>query len=68
MGILYTSVQLQKKMQRNMILERLQILGIANTQEGISIHDLDYDELKYELIIAEIRQVDIEHPEHRWFR
>ncbi|MCM3567871.1 hypothetical protein [Neobacillus mesonae] len=70
MGILYDSmkkVNLHQEMKRNMIIERLENLG-AIKFDGKSIYDMDYEELKMALVIAEMRQVDIEHPEHRWFR
>lgn len=68
MGILFTSVKLQQKMQQNMVLERLIELGVEKSQTGKDIRDCDYGEMKYELVIAEMRQVDIDHPDHKWFR
>ncbi|WP_163183320.1 hypothetical protein [Neobacillus sedimentimangrovi] len=60
--------QLHQEMKRNFLIERLLDLGISKSQTGKSVHELDYETLKYELVLAEMRQVDIEHPEHRWFR
>lgn len=68
MGILYNSVQLQKNMKQEMVLDRLQELGVKVSQQGQSIHEVGYKELLFELVLAEMRQVDIDHPEHRWFR
>jgi hypothetical protein len=71
MGILYDSmkkVDLHQQMKRSMILERLTNLGVTQNQIGQSIHELDYDELKTVLVLAEMRQVDIDHPDHKWFR
>jgi hypothetical protein len=71
MGILFDSmkkVNLHQQMKHNMILERLTTLGVTKNQIGQSIHDLDYDELKTVLVLAEMRQVDIDHPDHKWFR
>ena len=71
MWILYDSVKkvdLHQEMKRNMVIERLQALGVTKNQIGQSIHDLEYDELKTVLVLAEMRQVDIEHPDHKWFR
>jgi hypothetical protein len=68
MGILYDSVKLQTNMKREFVLERLSALGVTETRAGKSIHDLDYGELKVVLVLAEMRKVDIEHPDHKWFR
>ncbi|MED4206575.1 hypothetical protein [Neobacillus mesonae] len=70
MGILYDSmkkVKLHQELKRNMILERLEKLGVTK-QDGKSIYEMDYEEVKTVLVLAEMRQVDIEHPEHKWFR
>ena len=71
MGILYDAVKnanLHHELKRNMILDRLKALGVTQNQIGQSIHQLEYDELKTVLVLAEMRQVDIEHPDHKWFR
>jgi len=71
MWILYDSVKkvdLHQEMKRNMIIERLQALGVTKNQIGQSIHVLEYDELKTILVLAEMHRVDIEHPDHKWFR
>jgi len=68
MGILYNSVMQKQEMKRNFVIERLEKLGVTENQIGQSIHTLDYDELKTVLVLAEMRQVDIEHPDHKWFR
>jgi hypothetical protein len=70
MGVLYESVKkanLHQEMKRNFVIKKLQELGVQEYQ-GISIYDLDYQELLPVLVLAEMRQVDIEHPNHRWFR
>jgi hypothetical protein len=71
MGILFDSVKkanLHQEMKHKFVIERLMKLGITHSQHGQSIHDLDYEEAKYELVIAEMRQVDIDNPEHKWFK
>jgi hypothetical protein len=68
MGVLFDSIKLQKQMKRDMVLERLLELGVTTSQTGKSIHELSYDELKTLWVLAEMRQVDIDHPEHVWFR
>ncbi|MFS0776235.1 hypothetical protein ABC255_09530 [Neobacillus sp. 3P2-tot-E-2] len=57
-----------KELNRQFFLDRLIELGVTETSYGKSVHDLDYEEMRQECILAEMRQVDIEHPEHRWFR
>jgi hypothetical protein len=68
MGILYNSVKLQKQIKQEMVLERLLELGVTKSQTGKSVHDLQYSELKTLWVLAEMRQVDIDHPDHTWFR
>jgi hypothetical protein len=67
MGLLYNSVKLKQKMKKEMVLDRLLELGVKEHQ-GKSINDIEYRELLTVLVLAEMRQVDIEHPEHKWFR
>lgn len=68
MGVLYKAVNIQKTMKHQFILERLQELGVTHSQQNQPIYELSYDDLKYELVLAEMRKVDIEHPDHKWFR
>ena len=67
MGILYNSVKLQKKMKREFVLERLLALGVTKSQTGKSIMDCDYEELKYELVLASFREIDTESDSNRWY-
>jgi hypothetical protein len=67
MGILYNSVKLQKNMKHEFVLERLLALGVTKSQSGKSIHDCDYDELKYELVLASFREIDAETDSNRWY-
>lgn len=59
--------QLHQELKRNFVIERLEKLGVT-THDHKSIYAMDYQELLPVLVLAEMRQVDIEHPEHRWFR
>jgi hypothetical protein len=68
MGLLYKSVNLQKNMKHEMVLDRLLELGITQNQTGTSVHELDYEELKMVWVLAEMKQVDVDHPDHKWFR
>lgn len=70
MGILREAVKqvdVMKGMKRNMVLDKLLELGIIKSQQGISIHQLDYEELKYELVLASFRQIDAENENNGWF-
>lgn len=68
MGVLYNAMKLQKQMKHEFVLERFNELGITHTQQGKPIQELTYKELLHELVLAEMRQVDIDRPEHKWFR
>ncbi|OLS39113.1 hypothetical protein [Bacillus sp. MRMR6] len=68
MGVLLKAMNLKKNMKQQIVLERLKELGVTHSQQGKVIEELDYNELKFELVIAEMNQVDIEHPDHKWFR
>lgn len=68
MGVLFNTMKLQKQMKYEFVLERFKELGITHTQQGKPIQELTYQELLTELVLAEMRQVDIDHPNHRWFR
>jgi hypothetical protein len=57
MGILYESVMQQK---RNILIKRLAELNISKAQSGKRIHECDYEELKYELVLASFRDIDAE--------
>lgn len=67
MGVLYHATKLQKNMKREFVLERLQALGVTKSQTGKSIMDCDYDELKYELVLASFRDIDDNHDSGKWF-
>jgi hypothetical protein len=62
---MFANSQMQN-MKRDMVLERLKELGVMQTQLGLSIYDLDYDNLLYELVLAELKNVDVE-SRKQWF-
>ncbi|MBU8732352.1 MULTISPECIES: hypothetical protein [Cytobacillus] len=64
MGILYESVMQQK---RNILIKRLSELNISKAQSGKRIHDCDYEELKYELVLASFREINTEGTQNNWF-
>lgn len=63
----YNSVKLQEKLKREFVLERLLEKGVTKSQQGISIYSLDYEELKYELVLSAYREIDAECDSGRWF-
>ncbi|MFE4524711.1 hypothetical protein ACFRCQ_21825 [Cytobacillus firmus] len=67
MGILYKAVVAEKQLKHNFILERLQKKGITVSQQGIPLDQLNYDEIKYEYVLATFREVDPENSEEKWF-
>ncbi len=64
MGILFDTVMAQK---RKFLIERLTEKKIFKAQSGISIYDLDYEELKYELVLASFRDIESEKDDNKWF-
>jgi hypothetical protein len=64
MGILFDVVMQQK---RNFLIERLAEKKITKSQLGKELHDCDYDELKYELVLASFKDVDIENDANKYF-
>jgi hypothetical protein len=65
--ILYNSVQLQKNLKKEFVLERLLASGITKSQTGKSIHELSYEELKYELVLTAFREIDTNSDSGKWF-
>lgn len=53
--------------KRDFIIEELHKLKVFVTQQGRRIEELSYDDLKYELLMASFRQIDIENDENRWY-
>ncbi|MFP7447143.1 hypothetical protein SFC50_25950 [Bacillus infantis] len=64
MGILFDVVMQQK---RNFLIERLTEKQITKSQLGKDIHDCDYEELKYELVLASFRDINIESDANKYF-
>lgn len=49
------------------VLEELKRLGVTTAQSGTSITDCNYEELKYELVLASFREINAEVDANRWF-
>lgn len=62
-----SKVMLTEELKRKFVIERLLEQGITKSQDGVNIHDLDYDTLKYELVLAAYREIDIQAAANRWF-
>ncbi|MBO0961462.1 hypothetical protein J1P26_17285 [Neobacillus sp. MM2021_6] len=67
MGILYNTVMLQQELKRQFVIDKLKEQGITHSQNGTSIENLSYDDLKYELVKAAFREIDAENGENTWF-
>jgi hypothetical protein len=66
-GVLYNTVKNTQGIQQKNMVKELLAKGISETSDGTSIHDLDYYELRHELVLCEIRKTDVESPENKWF-
>ncbi|PLR84642.1 hypothetical protein CVD25_00990 [Bacillus canaveralius] len=63
MGILY---EIAMEARRKFVLDELRDMGVTVSQGGIVLDQLDYEELRYELVLASFRirdQID----ENKWF-
>jgi hypothetical protein len=64
MGILY---RVTMEMKRNHIIQELLSKGVKENQQGKSVYDMDYDELKSELVLQAFREIDVENDNNKWF-
>ena len=53
--------------KRQFVLSELNKLGVTHSENGVSIEKLSYDELKYELVLASFREIDVMTDANRWF-
>jgi hypothetical protein len=67
MGLLYDSVKLQQEMKRNFVIDKLKAMNFKKNLQGKSIDDMDYDELKYEYVLASFREINVENDSNKWF-
>ncbi|MEK4924137.1 hypothetical protein MKX78_19710 [Cytobacillus sp. FSL R5-0569] len=67
MGNLYKAAVMQKKLKRDFILGKLRALNVTASQEGLPLDELDYEDLKYEYVLASFRQIDSETSSNAWF-
>lgn len=64
MGILFETVMANK---RKFLIEELRKMNVITSQNGTSLEDLDYEDLKQELVLASFRKIDAESSEGKWF-
>lgn len=57
----------QENMKRNFVLDELLEMGVIQTQEGVSVHELSYEDMKYQLVMASFRRIDAENSENAWY-
>jgi hypothetical protein len=55
------------EVKRQHIIQELLDKGISKSKTGKSIYDMDYEELKYELVLAAFRDIDSEKDANKWF-
>jgi hypothetical protein len=67
MGLLYNSVMMQLELKKKFVLDKLKEKGITHSQTGTSIEKLDYESLKYELVLQAFKEIDAENGEEKWF-
>lgn len=64
MGILYKATMEAK---RQHIIQELRSKGFTQNKSGKSIYSMDYEELKYELVLQAFRDIDADHDQNKWF-
>jgi hypothetical protein len=64
LGILYRAC---KQVMRQNFIQDLLARGITENKHGVSVHDLNYEELRHEITIASFRERDIENDKNKWF-
>ena len=62
-----TAPQLRIALGAKYIHVRLLASGVTISQTGKNIRDCDYDELKYELVLASFREIDQDNDSGKWF-
>lgn len=64
MGILYL---MSIEVKRQHIIKELLEKGVSESKQGKSIYDMDYEELKSELVLQAFREIDRECDSNKWF-
>jgi|GEM_PF-2148437 hypothetical protein len=63
----YNSAKQQSEIKKQFVLDKLIEAGVTQGQSGKSVHDMDYEELKYELTLQAFRDIDITSDSNRWW-
>jgi hypothetical protein len=58
---------MQLELKKKFVLDKLKEKGITHSQTGTSIEKLDYDELKYLLVLQAFKEIDAENGDNSWF-
>jgi hypothetical protein len=56
-----------ERIRRKAILDELLSKGWTHTEDGRSVYDLTYDELKEQAVLMAFREIDTENSENVWF-
>lgn len=64
MGILYEKAMAAK---RQYLIDELRKKSVTVSQNGKALRDCDYEELKYELVLASFREIDVTKDANKWF-
>jgi hypothetical protein len=67
MDQLYDAEQSQNQMKRNFVLGKLIALEVTHSHRGQSIELLDYDDLKYELVLSAYKEINATSDANKWF-
>ncbi|NRD80314.1 hypothetical protein HPT25_23615 [Bacillus sp. BRMEA1] len=59
--------QLHQELKHKFVLDKLRKLGVTHSQEGDPITELDYESLKYELVLASFKEMDVQSESNKWF-
>lgn len=64
MGILYRAC---KAIMRQNYIQDLLEMGFTENKQGVSVHDMDDEELRHELALATFRKKEMENDQNKWF-
>lgn len=64
MGILY---RVSIEVKRQHFIKELLSKGITQNKQGKSVYNMDYEELKYELVLSVFREIDTHNDNNKWF-
>ena len=62
-----TTTYVSAEMKNNFVLERLLAAVVTHSQQGVSVRELEYEDMKYELVLLSFREIDTENENNEWF-